>query len=205
MLGPTPIFCLSARHRTGLRNFIRRGRRSRARSLKIMVSTRRRRGRQPAAKLKPRPGSASSGAPWKDWWPAAFFSPAALQSATVASALPFTVVVLALVLSLYLGMREDLAQREAHSGQKQLPAAQPASGQTWQRRLGLMLTAATEKDIRRFMETQVRPALDQVAAELTSRGRQSEVLGEADGAIALRSPAEGIRDFVYGSPYPAIG
>lgn len=74
----------------------------------------------------------------------------ALQSATVASALPFTVVVLALVLSLYLGMREDLAQREAHSGQKQLPAAQPASGQTWQRRLGLMLTAATEKDIRQL-------------------------------------------------------
>lgn len=121
----------------------------------------------------------------------------ALQSATVASALPFAVVMLALVLSLYLGMREDLAQREAH-GQNQLPAAQPASGQTWQRRLALMLTDATEKDVRRFIDTQVRPAFDQVAAELSSKGRQSEVVEEADGAIALRSPAEGVRDFVYG-------
>ncbi|MDP9840676.1 choline/glycine/proline betaine transport protein [Neorhizobium huautlense] len=121
----------------------------------------------------------------------------ALQSATVASALPFAVVMLALVLSLYLGMREDLAQREAH-GQNQLPAAQPASGQTWQRRLALMLTDATEKDVRRFIDAQVRPALDQVAAELSAKGRQSEVVEEADGAIALRSPAEGVRDFVYG-------
>ncbi|MEB2847815.1 BCCT family transporter [Endobacterium cereale] len=121
----------------------------------------------------------------------------ALQSATVASALPFAVVMLALVLSLYLGMREDLAQREAH-GQNQLPAAQPASGQTWQRRLALMLTDATEKDVRRFIDTQVRPALDQMAAELSAKGRQSEVVEEADGAIALRSPAEGVRDFVYG-------
>ncbi|SIR37721.1 choline/glycine/proline betaine transport protein [Rhizobium sp. RU20A] len=123
----------------------------------------------------------------------------ALQSATVISALPFTVVMLALVLSLYLGMREDLAQREAHHGQNPLPAAQPASGQTWQRRLGLMLNTATEKDVRRFIETQVRPALEQVAAELRSRGRHTDVVEEdGEGAIALRSPAEGVRDFVYG-------
>jgi choline/glycine/proline betaine transport protein len=122
----------------------------------------------------------------------------ALQSATIASALPFSVVMLGLVFSLYLGMREDVAQREAHHGHNMLPAAQPASGQTWQRRLALMLTAATERDVRQFISTQVRPALDQVAAELSSRGRQSEVIEEADGAIALRSPAEGVRDFVYG-------
>ncbi|WP_283193573.1 BCCT family transporter [Rhizobium sp. AN80A] len=123
----------------------------------------------------------------------------ALQSATVASALPFTIVMLALVLSLYLGMREDLAQRDAHHGQNPLPAAQPASGQTWQRRLALMLTAATEKDVRRFIDTQVRPALDQVAAELSSRGRHTQVVEEErDRAIALRSPADGVRDFVYG-------
>jgi len=123
----------------------------------------------------------------------------ALQSATVASALPFTIVMLALVLSLYLGMREDLAQRDAHHGQNPLPAAQPASGQTWQRRLALMLTAATEKDVRRFIDTQVRPALDQVAAELSSRGRHTQVVEEeGDSAIVLRSPADGVRDFVYG-------
>lgn len=122
----------------------------------------------------------------------------ALQSATVASALPFTVVMLGLVLSLYRGMKEDLAQQEAHQGQVRLPAAQPASGHSWQRRLAMMLTDASEKDVRRFLDSQVRPALDQVAAELSARGRISQVIDEADNAIALRSPAEGVRDFVYG-------
>ncbi|MGK9054267.1 BCCT family transporter [Neorhizobium petrolearium] len=122
----------------------------------------------------------------------------ALQSATVASALPFAVVMLGLVLSLYLGMREDLAQREAHHGQGALPVAQQASGQTWQRRLSMMLNAASEKDVRSYMNDHVRSALEQVAAELSARGRASEVVDEAEGAIALRSPAEGVRDFVYG-------
>jgi choline/glycine/proline betaine transport protein len=121
----------------------------------------------------------------------------ALQSANVASALPFAVVMLGLVVSLYLGMREDLAQREAHQGNT-LPAAQPASGQTWQRRLALMLATATEADVRRFIDTHVRPALDQVAQELTSRGRNAQVVDETDGAVVLRSPAQDVRDFVYG-------
>jgi choline/glycine/proline betaine transport protein len=61
-----------------------------------------------------------------------------------------------------------------------------------------MLTAATEQDVRRFMETNVRPALVQMAEELTAQGRISEILTEDDDAIVFRSPAEGVRDFVYG-------
>lgn len=121
----------------------------------------------------------------------------ALQSATVASALPFAVIMLGLVVSLYLGMREDLAQRDAYRSNI-LPAAQPAAGQTWQRRLALMLATATEDDVRHFIKTSVRPALDQVAQELTLRGRDAKVIDEAEGGIALRSPAEDVRDFVYG-------
>jgi choline/glycine/proline betaine transport protein len=49
-----------------------------------------------------------------------------------------------------------------------------------------------------FIAAQVRPALDQVARELTSRGRTTHVVEEDGSAIALRSPAEGVRDFVYG-------
>ncbi|SCY93448.1 BCCT, betaine/carnitine/choline family transporter [Microvirga guangxiensis] len=59
----------------------------------------------------------------------------ALQSATVASALPFTLVMLALVWSLLVGMRADLAQQEAQANRAHIPAAQPATGPTWQRRL----------------------------------------------------------------------
>jgi choline/glycine/proline betaine transport protein len=122
----------------------------------------------------------------------------ALQSATVASALPFTLVMLALVWSLLIGMRADLAQQQAHAIRHHAPPAQPAAGLTWQRRLALILHAPTEAEVDEFIATQVRPALDQVARELCARGRPSSVVEEDGGAIALRSPAEGVRDFVYG-------
>lgn len=122
----------------------------------------------------------------------------ALQSATIASALPFTFVMLGLVWSLFVGMRTDLAQQQAHSATPQAPAAQPAAGLTWQRRLALILHAPSKAEVERFIAREVRPALDQVAKELSSRGRTSHVVEEEGGAIALRSPAEGVRDFVYG-------
>ena len=119
----------------------------------------------------------------------------ALQSATVASALPFTFVMLALVWSLFVGMRADLAQQQAHAA---VPQAQPAAGLTWQRRLALMLQAPSEAEVERFIGSEVRPAMEQVARELSARGRETSVAEEANGAVALRSPAEGVRDFVYG-------
>ena len=122
----------------------------------------------------------------------------ALQSATVASALPFTFVMLALVWALLAGMRADLAQQEAQADRAHIPSAQPAAGLTWQRRLALILHAPTEAEVDRFIATQVRPALDQVARELSARGRPAQVADEDGGAIALRSPAEGVRDFIYG-------
>lgn len=122
----------------------------------------------------------------------------ALQSATVASALPFTFVMLALIWSLLLGMRADLAQQQAHATRQHVPPAQPASGLTWQRRLALILHAPTKAEVDGFIVRQVRPALDQVARELSARGRPSHVVEEEGGAIALRSPAEGVRDFIYG-------
>lgn len=121
----------------------------------------------------------------------------ALQSATIASALPFTFVMLALVWALFIGMRADLAQHDAHATPAFAPA-QPASGVTWQRRLGLMLRAPSQREVQQFLEKEARPALAQVAQELSERGRPAEVIEEDGGSIALRAPAEGVRDFVYG-------
>ncbi|HEV7292255.1 MAG TPA: BCCT family transporter [Devosia sp.] len=122
----------------------------------------------------------------------------ALQSATIASALPFTFVMLGLVWSLFVGMRTDLAQQQARTAAPQSPVAQPAAGLTWQRRLALILHAPNKAEVERFITREVRPALDKVAMELSSRRRTSHVVEEDGGAIALRSPAEGVRDFVYG-------
>ncbi|WMT91810.1 BCCT family transporter [Pelagibacterium sp. H642] len=122
---------------------------------------------------------------------------AALQSATIASALPFTVVMLVLIWSLFVGMRADLAQRHAPVGAAPMP--QPAAGVTWQRRLAMMLKAPTAREVDAFIEREIPPALDAVKAELEKRGRTASVDRNAEtGAVALTMPAEGVRDFVYG-------
>ncbi|MDZ5698524.1 BCCT family transporter [Chelativorans sp. M5D2P16] len=122
----------------------------------------------------------------------------ALQSATIASALPFTFVVLTLVWALVAGMRADLAQQHANAVSPLSPPAQPAAGLTWQRRLALMLHAPSQKEVERYIADEVRPALEQIAKELCNRGRETVVQEEENGAVALRSHADGVRDFVYG-------
>lgn len=122
----------------------------------------------------------------------------ALQSVTIASALPFCIVILALVWSLFKGMKADLAQQAAHAAIPTAPSTQPASGLTWQRRLHLILHAPTKREVTAFIEGTAKQALSAVTTELNNRGRETEVVTEDNGAIALRSSAEGVRDFIYG-------
>ena len=123
---------------------------------------------------------------------------AALQSVTIASALPFVLVILALLWSLLAGMRADLAQHRANGLPASSMPTHPAAGISWQRRLNLMLRPPTEADVRAFMAREVQPALLQVAGELYARGRPAEVQEGDNGAMALRSSSEGVRDFIYG-------
>lgn len=123
---------------------------------------------------------------------------AALQSVTIASALPFVLTMLALLWSLLVGMRSDLAQQRAGLGGGATVPAHPASAIPWQRRLALMLRAPRESEVKAFIEQQVRPALAQVAGELTARGRPASVEDGENGAVALRATAETVRDFIYG-------
>lgn len=123
----------------------------------------------------------------------------ALQSATIASALPFTFVMLALVWSLYVGMRADLAQQDAQAASPHAGPAHPASGLTWQRRLGLMLKAPTLKEVTDFIGGEAKAALEQVRDELAKRGWDVHLEEDtAAGTIALVAPSEAMRNFVYG-------
>lgn len=124
---------------------------------------------------------------------------AALQSATIATALPFSLIMLVLVWALFAGMRADVAQRRARVSAVGRGQAQPASGLTWQRRLALIMNAPTPEEIARFIDDTAAPALESVAEELNKRGRDAEVTRNTEtGAVTLSVPAEGVRDFVYG-------
>ena len=122
---------------------------------------------------------------------------AALQSATIASALPFTVIMLVLCWSLFRGMSADLASRTKPAA----PAASayPAAAPSWQKRLALMLQAPDRDDIAAFIAGTAEPALAAVAKELEGRGRNATVERDTEtGAVSLVVPADGVRNFVYG-------
>lgn len=122
----------------------------------------------------------------------------ALQSATVATALPFTPIMLALVWGLFKGMQADLAQQQLGSG---LAArrVEPTGGPSLQRRLSLLLHAPTEGDVAAYIARVVTPALHSVAGELERRGLAAGVSqGEQAASTLLKVPSEAGRDFIYG-------
>ncbi|WEX10555.1 BCCT family transporter [Chelativorans sp. AA-79] len=123
---------------------------------------------------------------------------AALQSATIATALPFSLIMLALVWALFKGMKSDVAQTQVGSTVS-VPQAHPAAGLTWQRRLGLILNAPTEAEVTSHIAKVVAPALENVAQEIEKRGRPANVTREnGEYSVSLTVPASGMRDFVYG-------
>lgn len=123
---------------------------------------------------------------------------AALQSATIATALPFSLIMLVLVWALFKGMASDVAQRRVQKGAAP-PQAYPAAGLSWQRRLGLILNAPTDAEVGDHIVKVVAPALDDVRRELEHQGRRSIVTRvEAERSVSLTVPAKGVRDFVYG-------
>lgn len=123
---------------------------------------------------------------------------AALQSATIAAALPFSLIMLVLIWALFKGMKSDLAQRQVGKGTT-APRAHPTAGLTWQRRLGLLLNTPSEADVARQIADIVKPALETVAQEMEMRGRKAIMSQESgEQSVSLTVPAQGVRDFVYG-------
>jgi len=121
----------------------------------------------------------------------------ALQSATIATALPFSIVMLVLVWSLFVGMKADIANSQTRAAT--VPQAYPASGVAWQKRLAMLLRAPVARDVDRFLETAVSPALHAVAKELQARSRAASVEYDREtGTISLTAPADDVRNFIYG-------
>lgn len=122
----------------------------------------------------------------------------ALQSATIATALPFTFIMLVLIWGLAKGMRADVAQYQMG---RSLTArrAEPATGPSWERRLAMMLDAPTQAEAEAHIARTVVPALREVAAELQRRGLEASVAsGDGAEAAVLKVPSSNSRDFVYG-------
>ncbi|WP_371688514.1 BCCT family transporter [Methylorubrum sp. Q1] len=100
----------------------------------------------------------------------------ALQTAAIASALPFSVVMIFICYGLLRAL-----QMEGRSGGLDLSAAAAASGGlSWQERLAAITHSYRKEDLKAFLDETVAPALEAVAGQMRESGLSPEVVRSAE-------------------------
>ena len=107
----------------------------------------------------------------------------ALQTATIASALPFSVILLGALWGLQRSLRSDMQS----SFGKSPPSFDTDADIDWQSRLGALLEAPSDNTVVKFQRETVLPALSAFASELGKNGVFAEVVDQTygDGSVAL--------------------
>ncbi|WP_067520095.1 BCCT family transporter [Endozoicomonas ascidiicola] len=106
----------------------------------------------------------------------------ALQTVTIASALPFSVILLISAYGLLKALAIDAAKKESLTttrltpkvGQKTIP---------WQKRLAVLVHYPRRKDVKQFITERVLPAMESVAGELGKQGVESTIQLETEKQI----------------------
>ncbi|AOH35526.1 BCCT family transporter [Luteimonas sp. JM171] len=121
----------------------------------------------------------------------------ALQAATLASALPFTIIMVLMCWGLLRAMRLDVMKRASIRGAHPLPAGAVAGD--WKARVQAMVRQPGRREVLRFLREQVHPALEAVAAELQAQGLEARVEGDEEGGgrVWLRVGHGEEMDFFY--------
>lgn len=99
-----------------------------------------------------------------------------MEYATLIFALPVTAIAYLVMASFYKALRIERAEREGQVLRR--PSMAPSGGhvpeRSWKQRLGQLLTFPSRREVTRFLDRTVRPALDDVAAEFRSQGYEVE-------------------------------
>ncbi len=120
----------------------------------------------------------------------------ALQTATIASALPFSVILLASMWGLLKALHLDATKRvlrhqtSGHTRQARSPGG-------WQRRLRNMVMFPRRAHVNRFLDEVVQPACLAVTEELRKQGLTAEVQSGDDHRVRLEVRHGAEVDFVY--------
>lgn len=116
----------------------------------------------------------------------------ALQTASIAGALPFTFVMLLMCWGLIQGLRREGLRQNAL-----VQSLRPRQAISWQRQLHGIITYPRKAEVTRFLQDLAGPALDDVAEELRRRSLEAEVIQE-DNRLKLIVTPGGEEEFVYG-------
>ena len=122
----------------------------------------------------------------------------ALQTATIASALPYTLFLLAATWGLLKALRLDATKRRVRFQSLSLSRAHGHGSESWQRRLRGMVMMPRRSHVVRFIQDTVTPACEAVAEELRKQGFEVEVDTERPESVSLVIRHPGEPDFLYG-------
>lgn len=121
----------------------------------------------------------------------------ALQTASIASALPFSLILLTAIWGLFKALHFDSTKRLLkqqsvihHSRQQSRPGG-------WQRRLRSMMMFPRRSHVNRFIEEVVLPGFEQVAEEIRKQGYSAEIVVAEDMRCKLEVQHNAEVNFVY--------
>lgn len=120
----------------------------------------------------------------------------ALQTAAIASALPFLIVMLFMCVGLYRALQDDwlkINSVQSHNTSVQYVKA----NMSWQDRLDVLVSQPTHHDAQVFLDTIARPALNEVKDTFVAKNIQAEIILR-DGRVRLVIGADESLAFAYG-------
>jgi choline/glycine/proline betaine transport protein len=119
----------------------------------------------------------------------------ALQTASLASALPFSFVMIAMCFGLMRALKLDIVKQFA-SRDARLPTVTAAGGSHWRQRIGNLIHQPTRGEVLAFLEATAKPALAEVASELRRQGLDART-GAAEGRCWVEVGHGEEIDFLY--------
>jgi choline/glycine/proline betaine transport protein len=117
----------------------------------------------------------------------------ALQTAAIASALPFTIVMLVVTYGLFKGLRMEGLKRIALGIP---PTPSGGSRAPWQARLRTLISHPPREEVEKFLANEVKPALQEAVDELRALGRTVE-MSKSDHGIGVTVFHADEPEFVY--------
>jgi len=123
----------------------------------------------------------------------------ALQAASLASALPFTIIIMIMALGLYKSLSLEAVKQDSMRHQMSWPTNVAASttGGGWQKRMDTLMSSPRKAQVEKFLTETVEPAMQEVAAKFEESGMSTKITTEDDRSyIDVDHGAE--IDFVYG-------
>lgn len=117
---------------------------------------------------------------------------AALQTATIASAFPFAIIMILMAWGLMRSLRIDAAKHSSLASPRLTN-----SHMTWKERLKTLVSLPSKKEVLSFIENTVKPALSEVSEELKAQGVDARVESGEDGRVWIEVRHGEQIDFFY--------